>query len=132
MNSRTIKNVDDFFEHEYEKYVASATMQGLIRSPEISDMPRGGTIGNSQLDKFTNMAHASVVVAVVNAAIQGIPERHGRQYLEWRLEGRTWLEIEQLSGYSSAQARRNLIKAYEMFAFLMDNNYPGLLKPFNG
>lgn len=130
MGSNTVENVDYFFDHEYEMYKALANMQGLIRSPEISDMPRGGSNINRQYDKLSNIAHASMVVEAVNSVVRSIPAKRGRQVLEWRLEGRTWLEIELISGYSHGWIANKRKEAYEWFARLFDQSYPELFEPF--
>lgn len=130
MGKQTVANVDKFFSHEYEMYVALANLQGLIKSPEISDMPRNQQVGNSSFDRMTNVAHATTVVNAVNAVVRSIPAKRGRQVLEWRLQGRTWLEIELLSKYSHGWVAKNRQIAYEWFAQLFDQSYPGLLDPF--
>ncbi|WP_424571562.1 hypothetical protein ACOV5J_05585 [Weissella soli] len=130
MGSNTVENVDYFFEHDFEMYVALANMKDLIRSPEISDMPRSGSTNNAQLDKLTNIAHASMIVEAVNAVVRSIPAKRGRNVLQWRLEGRTWLQIELISGYSHGWIANKRKEAYEWFALLFDQSYPGLLEPF--
>ncbi|MGN1293367.1 hypothetical protein [Weissella soli] len=130
MGKRTVANVDDFFDHEYEMYQALANMQGLIKSPEISDMPRNQPVGNTSFDKMTNIAHASAVVDAVNSVVESIPAKRGRQVMEWRLEGKTWLEIEQISFHSHKWVGDNRAAAYNFFARLFDQSYEGLLEPF--
>lgn len=130
MGSNTVENVDYFFEHDFEMYVALANMKDLIRSPEISDMPRSGSTNNAQLDKLTNIAHASMIVEAVNAVVRSIPAKRGRNVLQWRLEGRTWLEIEMISGYSHGWIANKRKEAYEWFAQLFDQSHPGMLDPF--
>lgn len=130
MGSNTVENVDYFFEHDFEMYVALANMKDLIRSPEISDMLRSASTNNAQLDKLTNIAHASMIVEAVNAVVRSIPAKHGRNVLQWRLEGRTWLEIEMISGYSHGWIANKRKEAYEWFARLFDQSFPGLLESF--
>lgn len=130
MGSNTVENVDYFFEHDFEMYVALANMKDLIRSPEISDMLRSASTNNAQLDKLTNIAHASMIVEAVNAVVRSIPAKHGRNVLQWRLEGRTWLEIEMISGYSHGWIANKRKEAYEWFPRLFDQSFPGLLEPF--
>lgn len=126
----TKDNVEDFFTNEYPRYQAMSQLTSLLQSQQISDMPSNHSNTNNTDDQFNSIIHAREVIRVVNRVIQSIPAQWGRHFLELRIQGLTWLEIEERTGYSTRQGQRNLNRAYETFACMMDDGFIGLLPPF--
>lgn len=76
------KNIQHFLRVKYHQAVRMAGVNlGNIQSPQISDLPKGGPIGNTQENKIVTRANARQVVAYTRQALDSC-DRDSRTILE--------------------------------------------------
>lgn len=120
----TINNVRRFFEHDWPIIQARAHISFVdVKSPVISGMPSSGMTGNTNDDKYSIHAQASKWVDDVIQACQGMREPH-RTFLELRyFKGLTWLDIEEVTDYSSKRGQEIINEAFLGFAEAFADTY---------
>lgn len=120
----TIENVREFFDREFPRIMNMADVTYVeLKSPTISDMPGAPKHGNSNDDKFSNHAQAVYYLECVVRAIKAMRQPH-RHFMELRyLQHKEWLEIEEITGYSTRRGMEIIEEAFLYFADRFSDTY---------
>jgi len=121
---KTINNVRDFFDNEFPRIMNMADISYIdLKSPTISDMPSSPSYGNSSDEKFSNHTQAVTYLEAVVAAVKNMTQPH-RHFMELRyLQHKSWLQIEELTGYSSRRGMEVIEEAFLLFADRFSDTY---------
>ena len=113
----TREAVRDFFDNEWPRIVNMADMGYVdLKSVEISDMPSARSFGNANDEKFANHTDALIWYDAVIHAIQVMTQPH--RYFMWLRYVRNleWLQIEELTDYSTRRGQEIIDEAFLLFA----------------
>lgn len=114
---QTQKNVKEFFEKELPIIMIRAHTSYIdLQSPLIDDMPKAKRNDNTTDTKLTVYMQSRIWLSQILEAMQAVPGRP-RAFLKYRyLQRLKWLEIEDITGYSSRSGLHFLNQGFISFA----------------
>ncbi|MCM0582137.1 hypothetical protein H9L19_06350 [Weissella diestrammenae] len=113
----TVRNVRHFFDYDFLRLQQMAHISYVsIKSPIITGMPTGETFGNSNDEKVTNYAFANKTLNDVLESCKSMTFPH-RDFMELKyFKGMSWIEIQELKGYSESRGYQIIREAFLQFA----------------
>lgn len=115
--NKTASNVEEFFTSDVQQLKRSGNFNVLLPgSPTISDLPTGGTYGNSSDEKITKYIDSKELLEKVIKAIDNMPNKYG-DYLKYRyLQDLEWYVVGEKTPYTVRQGQNIIHLSYLWFA----------------
>lgn len=121
---QTQKNVKEFFEKELPIIMIRAHTSYIdLQCPLIDDMPKAKHNDNTTDTKLTVYMQSRIWLSEILEAMQAVPERP-REFLQYRyLQRLKWLEIEDITGYSSRSGQQLVNQGFISFTNAFIDTY---------
>ena len=139
---KTIKNVKNYFEHEFPRLIAQSHMSlTYIQSPSFDSIGSGNSTRNSQEDKIVGKMGAKEYVGTTMSLINNFPHTYKVIIKSYYINGLSDDDVQELIGYRPTRYKElkkiallyfadAFISYYDLHIYIPENSKSDLMPTF--